>query len=399
MIPPCSLTEIVKLNCDKEETSLGRLPLRTGARVGVFADGIGSSTDSRPWILAMYGAEIMWRLTTGDPLPPTVGDALQDAALQVANWDEDALAAVPPVAHFYAIGKAATAWPPDPLGLANAVNDTIADPAVQDWLGVHISAETLGVIETGIRIERIAEVPEVLAIEELSSVGAPFGAIHAVVQPVVQPPARAKLLNEQVAWDPGTTWPFQPCPPPKSLNDCVLNVMQRGGASQQAIAFARSQQGMVYARKFDPIDVVDLVEAVCTEGTNFNCGYSYFIVNGDPPAVEVGWREEDPALLSVAKSDITVDELNIKMGWGRVPPIWSGADQFVGAESSGGGVRLLFWSPMKFVHAGPPLARIYVAYDFDAQGRYLGRHFDHAEANADVINTCLAAPQPGCGPP
>lgn len=215
--------------------------------------------------------------------------------------------------------------------------------------------------------------------------------------------ARTKAITEQVAWDPGSIFPSFMCNGPAIATtpstNCVAAAMQQHGASPQAVAFARSQDGKVFASKFDPVGLVDLVEVVCTQGTNFNCGYSYFIVNGDPPAVEVGWREEDPALLSVVESDTTVDELNTRMGWRRVPPIWSGAEQFVGAQSIGGGIRLLFWSPMKFVHASPPLARIYVAYDFDAQGHYLGRHFDHAEANADLIDSCLAAPQPGCGPP
>jgi hypothetical protein len=162
--------------------------------------------------------------------------------------------------------------------------------------------------------------------------------------------------------------------------DCVATMMQKGGASPEAIAFARSQDGAVFARDFQSFGPVAVVQVICTMATNFNCGYSYLIVNGNPSTVEVGWRKPDPELVAAVKADPVYDELTAQLG--EFSDIfWAGEDKFAGAQSyADNGIELLFWSPVKAGHAGDAAGRIFIAYDFQADGQYAGAHLDHVSS-------------------
>ena len=69
--------------------------------------------------------------------------------------------------------------------------------------------------------------------------------------------------------------------------------MRANGASEAAVSFAASQNGKLFASGFTQAHVVDVIAVSCTGPSNFNCGYSYLIVNGQPSPVEADWLQSD----------------------------------------------------------------------------------------------------------
>jgi hypothetical protein len=80
--------------------------------------------------------------------------------------------------------------------------------------------------------------------------------------------------------------------------------MRANGASQEAVAFTASQDGLLYISGWRPsepgvveVGAVDLARVICTFGTIFNCGYSYLLVNGSPSIIPVSIDTRPPGFV------------------------------------------------------------------------------------------------------
>lgn len=187
-------------------------------------------------------------------------------------------------------------------------------------------------------------------------------------------PAKPKAVTSTVVWKPSDTAVRRVYQCNRNI-PCIQTAMRANGASPEAVTFMEVQEGKFFAYEFIPIGIVDVVKVYCTFATNFNCGYSYIIVNGTPPTVEVGlpgWQKSNE-LSSKIQANPTYQSIVRSRPNTAVDMEWSGEDVFDRAEPSSSGQQLVFWSPIKECHACKPLGRIYVAYRFDSAGNYLGR--------------------------
>src|SRR4051812_46905664 len=99
------------------------------------------------------------------------------------------------------------------------------------------------------------------------------------------------------------------------------------------------ENGILYAFEFQEAGPIDVVRVVCTESTNFNCGYSYVLVNGSPAHVAIGIRrfdevraalDDDPnyrALVDSSDTDFTTT--------------WDGEDRYVGSKEGPDGEQIM----------------------------------------------------------
>lgn len=318
-----------------------------------------------------------------------------------------------PIQAFYKIGQAAKSG--DLLGAADAVKDAVSDETIRGWIvsewpgledDLPVVGQAIDAVELGVAV---GELPLTWGIELIPGVGAPYGTIDVTI-PNVTPPAEASPSpsNERVTaaavWNPTDAAQRQlgqecgNAAPGAEYGDCVPRVMLANGASPEAVAFTASEGGYIYISGWDPSEPafmkfgpVDVVRVVCTFATNFNCGYSYVLVNGSPKNIAVSIDDRNspgfsdapvdsdiPALWTKIRADPTYQAIIKSANTSIAQNVWEGEDVFVANHTeSSGGQTLVFWSPIKIGHAGAPIGRIYVAYHFDPSGKFLGRTLDH----------------------
>jgi hypothetical protein len=215
-----------------------------------------------------------------------------------------------------------------------------------------------------------------------------------------------QAVSSAAAWNPDQRAQgrlAQECgmvPDGSQRRQCVDRVMSASGASQEAIAFADAQDGLLYISGWRPGEPpiveagnVAVAQVVCTFVTNFNCGYSYIIVNGSPNAIPVSIDPDGPgfhrspgspdvaALWDDIRSDPVYQQLTSDPSEPFATNVWPGEDLFVDSESEAdGGQKLIFWSAVKTCHACPAIGKINVAYHFDSSGAFQGRSLESVVA-------------------
>jgi Tol biopolymer transport system component len=145
--------------------------------------------------------------------------------------------------------------------------------------------------------------------------------------------------------------------------DCGISVLQKSGATPQAIAFVRELNGEGYMSAFHEKGRVDVAEIYYPARANDNAGYA--LVNGVPSVV----RADDWNLLK------PIDQTVLQSEIGRQNPqafLWASHAALEKVEPGPvGGQRFVFSYDLLDCHACPQLAFAFVAFDFDSVGNFL----------------------------
>jgi len=150
----------------------------------------------------------------------------------------------------------------------------------------------------------------------------------------------------------------------------LIAVMQKGGASAQAIAVARRLKGEQYLNSFTELGVVDL-GTISSPNANY-ADTEYVLLNGKPPLIEVFNFPSDKIYGQKLQRDPLFRSLRPK--YPNLGPM--SRHKFMGMQPrAGGGQRFVFSEAFQEFRAGPIPARAYFAFDFDSQGKFLGVSF------------------------
>jgi len=152
--------------------------------------------------------------------------------------------------------------------------------------------------------------------------------------------------------------------PVPDVRACLRGFMERAGAKPPALELSRRLDGEGWAREFRELGRVDAVLVRYPFRANANDGV--LLVNGTPELVDVA----SAAALKPLEDDARLAALR------RGHPdaaLWASDPGAPDAEERpGGGQRFVFSFPVRTCHACADLAETRVAYDFNADGLFLG---------------------------
>jgi hypothetical protein len=151
---------------------------------------------------------------------------------------------------------------------------------------------------------------------------------------------------------------------------CFVDSMSQAGASPQAIAFARSTENTGYLASFAKMGRVDLAYVHYPFRANENEGW--LLVNGDPAMIDVD-----------AVARLPKDQLESNQAYLRIKERFPKVMLFGGDRSitqppkmivqSGKGQRFVVdYRLLNGCHACERVGRARFAFDFDADGKFLG---------------------------
>lgn len=167
-------------------------------------------------------------------------------------------------------------------------------------------------------------------------------------------------------------------PNPELVTKCMTEIMQRGGASSEALAFTKLV-GDGYMTDFHQTGSLSVATAFHPLRANDND--SLYIINGSPPLI-------DPNRVS-ARLDITKDPLykSLISKYPRVT-LW-GHEEFQRFESNGAEQKLIFtFVLLNGCHACEVAGHAWIAFEFDTSGRLLGtKLLNLTEAAPDIHNS------------
>lgn len=153
--------------------------------------------------------------------------------------------------------------------------------------------------------------------------------------------------------------------------ECLMPVMQKGGASPQAMAFTRMMKDNGYLEKFQEMGKVDLAKAFYPSRANTN--WAYFLVNGSPPLISTENVQLDAQGRDKFSINITKDPLYA--AWSRKYPDLDLYNPAVFQQMQtlpDGRQRFIFaYALINGPRAGKQAGWVLVAFDFDGQGRFL----------------------------
>lgn len=168
VLPACR-PALLQLDVRCREIEVGPVWIGRGEEILLRADGVGSTERTRAILQAVWGLDLLHRVTLGDPLPDDAEGLLEDAmtllqtlsraGLQIEEVRElggvGRMGAV--VYHAYQIGDAALAR--DPVGLVAALNSAVDDPVVRAWLAENFDANFDGwsFLRWASRVYRVVE--------------------------------------------------------------------------------------------------------------------------------------------------------------------------------------------------------------------------------------------------
>ncbi len=192
--------------------------------------------------------------------------------------------------------------------------------------------------------------------------------------PTSQPTASTSSGSEvglPMVWDPGKSIPdIQGCfPLPGGDPQCITGVMQKAGASPQAVEFdTKALGGEAFLTKFQEMGKVDLGTIVYPTRANSNT--QFILVNGTPPLIHV-----DDADAFQKAIDIHTDPLYSSLA-AKFPQleVSIGDNQFEKMEQpSAGGQRFIFsFRIVNGCRACEDAGVAHVAFDFDGSGSFTG---------------------------
>jgi hypothetical protein len=192
-------------------------------------------------------------------------------------------------------------------------------------------------------------------------------------------PIRAEIGPEAVWRPPPKAYPeLQNCyASPDSRVNCVTSLMAKYGASEQAIAFTQQYEGQFFLDSFIDKGRVDVGAVLYPNRANDNI--QGVLLNGTPEMilVEEAWDidiTKDPHYASLAGKQSNLI-------------LWTSDNSLEAAQSlSGGGQRFVISYPLyKGCHACGIGGYGLVAFDFDAQGQFLGKTLLALGASKPVI--------------
>lgn len=153
------------------------------------------------------------------------------------------------------------------------------------------------------------------------------------------------------------------------MQDCFIKGMGKSGASPQAVAFTRRNDG-AYLRDFRHVGPVNI--AYVTNPFRANENDSVFLVNGKPATIDV----DNQQLLN--QTDLTKNSTYASLAK-KYPQIslWpgdrSGTDTPTVKDLPGGGRRFaVSYRLQNFCHACEVVGSAQFGFDFDQTGKFLG---------------------------
>jgi predicted secreted protein len=157
------------------------------------------------------------------------------------------------------------------------------------------------------------------------------------------------------------------------FSECFSSSMERAGASPQALAFTRSTGNIAYLRDFRELGRVDVAYVRYPFRANENDGW--FLVNGDPPVVDV----DDPKYQPKGGLQGDRQYLSLVKAFPRVS-LWpgprSGTDYPLLQKLAGNGQRFVVrYRLLDGCHACERLGNAWFAFDFDRAGKFMGVRF------------------------
>jgi predicted secreted protein len=159
----------------------------------------------------------------------------------------------------------------------------------------------------------------------------------------------------------------------QQLEECFADSMAQLGAPPEAVAFTRYFGLGTFVRKFRETGRVDVAYIIYPFRANENNGC--FLVNGDPPIVDV----DDIPLLPRESMELDKTYAAIKKKYPRVT-MWPGDrfhKQYPTLEvTPGGGQNFLVpYALRNFCHACEILGTAFFSFDFDKEGKFIGARF------------------------
>ncbi len=198
---------------------------------------------------------------------------------------------------------------------------------------------------------------------------------------------REKDIAPGAVWNPDSSFRervVERCSSPavQDFGECFVSVMQDFKAPSLAVAFARRIGNTGYLRGFRQAGVVDI--AFVTYPFRANENYGCFLVNGDPPIVDVDDFE------IIKKIDLKKDTqyAEIAFGFPKVG-LWPGdrwsADCAIAETTKDRQRFLVTYRLLNGCHACELLGSARVAFDFDGGGKFLGTEIVGVEAVVKVF--------------
>lgn len=183
-------------------------------------------------------------------------------------------------------------------------------------------------------------------------------------------PAQPPLVGPQAVWElPSHLWgKFTDC---GEDAECLMGVMKQGAASPQALAFTRTLKDNGYLEKFTEMGRVDLAYVFYPGRANTNG--AYFMVNGSPPLVATEEVHLSVQMRNKFSINITQDPLYASLSK-KYPELdlWPPAVFQKMQTLPGGGQGFIFaYALINGPRAGQQAGWVLVAFDFDAQGRFV----------------------------
>ncbi len=152
---------------------------------------------------------------------------------------------------------------------------------------------------------------------------------------------------------------------PKTVGDCLIEQMRKGGASAASIAFTRKQiaaNDPGYVSAWKQAGPVGIATVTYPFRANTNVGTVLVPAAGDPIPVDA----YQLSATDKARADYRAAQAQYPDAF-LVPP---GTVSI--AKIPSGGLRILVTTPTAVCHACAPAGTIVVGYDFDAAGHFLG---------------------------
>ena len=152
-----------------------------------------------------------------------------------------------------------------------------------------------------------------------------------------------------------------------AFDDCFAAEMAVADASRAALAFTRRLGNEAYLQALDPTGgPVSVAHLYYPFRANQN--EAWFLVNGEPPLIDV----DDRRNLSLAQMRSAPGYAVILRRWPNVA-FWSGDRGPSGPEVAKGGREIIVGYLLRdFCHACAIIGRVRYAFDFAADGKFLG---------------------------
>lgn len=187
-------------------------------------------------------------------------------------------------------------------------------------------------------------------------------------------PKKAGPVSAEAVWKPGLSSVAdikKQCAASNggAIQDCFINGMAKAGASSQAVAFTRRNDG-AYLREFRRVGPVDI--AYVTNPFRANENDAIFLVNGTPATIDVDGQQL-PNQTDLAKNSTYASLAK------KYPQIslWPGDRSGTGTPTvkdlPGGGWRFVVsYRLQNFCHACAVVGSAQFGFDFDQAGKFLG---------------------------